>query len=55
MFEVMIIKRGAMKWEWQVCDRDGNTIMHGWETTRRAAKYNGDRALFLLLSCGWRL
>jgi len=26
--------------------------MHGWEPTRRAAKYKGDRALFLLWAAG---
>jgi hypothetical protein len=52
MFEVVIIKRSPMKWEWHVCDRNGNTIMQGWEHTRRAAKYKGDRALFLLLAAG---
>jgi hypothetical protein len=52
MFEVVIIKRSPLKWEWQVCDREGNAIMQGWEHTRHAAKYNGDRALFLLLAAG---
>ncbi len=50
MFEVVITRRKPLKWEWQVCDRDGVTIMRGWEHTRRAAKYRGDRALFLLLA-----
>lgn len=50
MFEVVITKRKPMKWEWQVRDRDGVTVMRGWEHTRHAAKYRGDRALFLLLA-----
>jgi hypothetical protein len=50
MFEVVIFKRGPTRWEWQVCDRKGNAIMRGWEHTRPAAKYRGDRALFLLLA-----
>jgi hypothetical protein len=50
MFEVVITKRKPMKWEWQVCNRDGITVMRGWEHTRHAAKYRGDRALFLLLA-----
>ena len=37
MFEVVITKRKPMKWEWQVCDRDGVTVMRGWEHTRHAA------------------
>jgi hypothetical protein len=52
MFEVLIIKRKRMKWEWRVCDRKGSILMHGWESSRRAAKYRGDRALFLLLAAG---
>jgi hypothetical protein len=52
MFEVVIIKRRPTKWEWRVCDAEGTILMHGWETTRRAAKYRGDRGLFLLLASG---
>jgi hypothetical protein len=52
MFDVVIIKRGPLKWEWQVCDREGTILMRGWEHTRRAARYKGDRALFLLLAAG---
>jgi hypothetical protein len=45
LFEVVITKRSPTKWE------NGNTILtHGWEYTRRTAKYQGDRALFLLLA-----
>jgi hypothetical protein len=50
MFEVVIFKRSPTRWEWQVCDRKGNAIMRGWEHTRSAAKYRGDRSLFLLLA-----
>ena len=52
MFDVVIIKRRPTKWVWQVRDRNGTILMHGWEPTRRAAKYKGDRALFLLLAAG---
>jgi hypothetical protein len=51
MFEVVIIKRSPMKWEWHVCDRNGNTIMQGGSTlagppdTRATARY----------SCFWPL
>jgi hypothetical protein len=50
MFEVVIINRRPSNWEWQVCDRTGKVFMHGWEKTRTAANYKGERALFLLLS-----
>lgn len=50
MFDVAIIKCRPTKWEWQVRDREGTILMRGWETSRRAAKYRGDRALFLLLA-----
>jgi hypothetical protein len=50
MFEVVIFKCSPTRWEWQLCDRKGNAIMRGWEHTRPAAKYRGDRALFLLLA-----
>jgi hypothetical protein len=50
MLEVVIFKRSPTRWEWQVCDRKGNAIMCGWEHTRAAANYGGDRALFLLLA-----
>ena len=52
VLEVLITKRSPTKWEWRVCDRYGTTIMGGFERTRPAAKYRGNRALFLLLSTG---
>ena len=53
MFEVVITKRSQTKWEWRVCDRQGAPIMNGFEGTRRAAKYRGNRALFMVLAAGW--
>ena len=50
MLEVVIIERRPTKWRWQVCNAAGTTIMSGWEKTRQAAKYQGDRALFLMLA-----
>jgi hypothetical protein len=50
VFDVVIIRRRPNKWVWQVRDRAGTILMHGWESTRDAAKYRGDRALFLLLA-----
>lgn len=55
VLEVLVTKRSLTKWEWRVCDRDGATIMGGVETSRLAAKYSGNRALFLLLSTRWIL
>jgi hypothetical protein len=53
MLEVVIFERSPSKWEWRVFDRHGTTIINGFEGTRRAAKYKGDRALFILLASGW--
>jgi hypothetical protein len=49
MFEVVVEKRGRLRWEWRVCDRAGSSVAYGWEETRNAAKYRGERALFQLL------
>jgi hypothetical protein len=54
MFEVVIINRSPNRWEWLVYNRDRIPIMQGWERTRAAAKYQGERALFILLASGWR-
>jgi hypothetical protein len=53
VLEVLITKQCPTKWEWRVCDRQGTTIRNGFETTRRAARYRGYRALFHLLAFGW--
>jgi len=47
-FEVVPAKCGRKRWEWRVCDRDGKVINYGLERTRATAKYEGERALFLL-------
>jgi hypothetical protein len=49
MFEVTLRKRGRTRWEWRVCDSTGREIMQGREASRPAARYKGERALFLLL------
>jgi hypothetical protein len=54
VLEVLITERSRTKWRWRVCDCQGTTIMGGFERARPAAKYRGNRALFLLLSTGWR-
>ncbi|WP_407178705.1 hypothetical protein [Bradyrhizobium sp. STM 3562] len=49
MLEVLLTKRGRARWEWRVCDSSGKTIMGASEISRPEAKYQGERALFLLL------
>jgi hypothetical protein len=49
MFEVVIRNHSAIKWEWQLCDHDGNVLLRGLEKTRAAAKYKGECALFHVL------
>ena len=46
VLEVLITERSPTKWEWRVCDRHGTTIVGGFEHTRPAARYRGNRALF---------
>ncbi len=50
MFEVILTRRKRFGWRWQVCDRSGKIFAAGFERTRPAAKYHGERALFFLLS-----
>jgi hypothetical protein len=49
MFEVVLAKRGRSRWRWRVQDRSGEAVMTGLENSRPEAKYQGERALFLLL------
>src|ERR1700730_13374663 len=48
LFEVVVKKR-RRTWRWPVCTSEGAVVMQGSESSRPAAKYKGDRALFLLL------
>jgi hypothetical protein len=43
------VKKRGRKWQWRVCLVEGKVIMEGSERSRPAAKYQADRALFLLL------
>jgi len=54
MKEVIVIKR-RRAWEWQLRGQNGILIMGGREKSRPAARYQGYRALFMLLATGWRL
>jgi hypothetical protein len=48
IFEVVLKKR-RRKWLWRVSTTDGDPVIEGSENSRPAAKYNANRALFLLL------
>jgi len=53
MMEVTVTKR-RRSWEWRVHDYNGTLLMHGRERSRPAARYRGNRSLFLLLAVGRR-
>jgi hypothetical protein len=53
MMEVTVAKR-RRSWEWRVHDQNGALIMHGRERTRPAARYQGNRSLFMQLAIGRR-
>jgi hypothetical protein len=48
MFE-LFVNRKRRYWEWSVCDTSGKVLMEGREKSRVAARYQAERALFLLL------
>jgi hypothetical protein len=49
VFEVVLKQRGR-GWSWDVCTTEGALVMTGFGTSRPAASYEANRALFLLLS-----
>ena len=53
MKEVIVVKR-RRAWEWQLRDQSGILIMGGREKSRPAARYQGYRALFMLLATNRR-
>ena len=55
MFEVTLEKLGRSRWWWRVQDLSGKAVMTGWENSRSEAKYQGERALFLLLMTTGRI
>jgi len=55
MLDVVVVKRRRSTWEWQVREQNGVLIMRGREQARPAARYQGYRALFMLLASGWKL
>jgi hypothetical protein len=48
VFEAILDKRGR-RWNWRIHTSEGDLVMQGSESSRRAANYKADRALFLLL------
>jgi len=48
VFEAVLTYR-RRKWEWRVCDRFGKVMLQGRESARPEAKYQAERAIFLLL------
>lgn len=44
-----VINRQGWRWEWRVQDRSGIVLMRGRAQTRAGARYESERALFLLL------
>jgi hypothetical protein len=48
MFD-FVIRRRRLRWEWQVYDLAGTIFAQGRESSRAAARYQAERALFSLL------
>ena len=48
-FEIVLKKGRRTTWRWRVCTSEGDVVMRGSETTRSAARYQAERAFFLLL------
>jgi len=53
MLQFVVFKR-RRNFCWQVRDQSGKMVAAGTEKTRPAARYHAYRALFLLLSTGWK-
>ncbi|QOZ51280.1 hypothetical protein XH90_07705 [Bradyrhizobium sp. CCBAU 53338] len=48
-FEVALAQRRRRTWAWSIRTSQGEVVMRGRGASRPAAKYQADRALFLLL------
>jgi hypothetical protein len=44
-----VLKKRRRTWRWRVCTPEGDVVMDGSERSRAAARYQADKALFLLL------
>jgi hypothetical protein len=52
MLEVTVTPDRQPRWEWQVvCN--GQMIANGFEDGQKEARFEGQRAMFLLLAAGW--
>lgn len=49
IFEIVVKKDRRTTWRWCICASEGAVVMRGTETTKAAARYQAERALFLLL------
>jgi hypothetical protein len=54
MLEVVVTADQPPRWEWQVRS-NGTMIANGFADEREKAKFEGNRAMFLLLAAGWNL
>lgn len=48
LFEIRLRKRGRA-WRWNLCTTEGQEVMQGSGDGRAAARYQANRALFLML------
>ena len=47
-FEAIVRKR-RRSWRWYICTPEGDLVMLGSDSTRPGARYQANRALFMLL------
>jgi hypothetical protein len=53
LFDTAIVQK-RLRWEWRLRDRTGTVMMKGRERSRAEARYQCNRALFLLLLASCR-
>jgi transposase len=49
IFEMVVVQRRRRRWAWSVRTSQGAVVAQGRESSRPAAKYQAERALFMLL------
>jgi hypothetical protein len=52
LLEVSVIRHEPPHWEWQVSQGD-DVLISGFENGQAEAKFEGYRAMFILLASGW--
>ena len=52
LLEVSVIPDRSPRWEWRVTF-EGEMIANGFEDGQVEAKFEGHKAMFLLLAAGW--